>query len=212
MLKKLLKLTLNLVGLFSSYEVWKKAGKRNKVWPFSAEDAIEFAFRADGVDYFRFADPFKLPTHRAFAALSAYEALEMRCTRDFLAAFIDSAEKAVDNRQTARLSQLLGVLKERLTWICEPETVYQLAAVVYFDRNENPYRYDAVSAQNKIEKWKKAGVEDFFYSAPLVDWAPFSTWQADDLRAYLTAARLQTQRHTTFFSETASSPTQTPAL
>jgi len=172
--------------------------KKPPVWAKASDDVIEYAFTAGGVAYFRFADPFRLPTHRAFAALSAYEALEMRCTRDFLLSHLDAVEKALNAHQYATIAQLTGVLRERLNWIIEPETVYQLAAVVFFDAQENPYRYDAAYNQKKILYWQKHGVQDFFYTAPLANWLPCSGMPPELLKEYCTAATLHSRQHRKF--------------
>lgn len=88
--------------------------RKPPVWAKPCEDVIEFAFSAGGQNYFRFADPFRLPTHRAFAALAAYEALNYRCTREFLQAHTQAVEEALNQQKPIKVGMLNQILKERL--------------------------------------------------------------------------------------------------
>ena len=43
---------------------------------------------------------------------------------------------------------------------------------MYFDKTENPYRYDNKYATEKIKKWKKEKMMDFFISLPIENLIP----------------------------------------
>jgi hypothetical protein len=67
-----------------------------------------------------------------------------------------------------------------------PDHVYQLAAVVFFTRNESAFRYDQATAAARIREWKAApGMYDFFLRTPLVDLIPSLALPENNSQAYL---------------------------
>jgi len=145
--------------------------------PFTTESRIIEAFTCGGTNYYQFDDAFNMPNERALTALTYYEELRMRCTREFLQEHCEAIEGILSDPKRINIPKLAILnrqLKERLDWIFEPDIAYKLASVVYFDKTENPYRYDMKYGQKKIEHWKKTkGVDDFFLQKPLLDLIPF---------------------------------------
>lgn len=136
---------------------------------------VELAFICDGVEYFHFTDTFNMPCERGLDALAIYEEMNMRCTRDFLLAHteaIDAVFKTKGSINLTDLMQLNNNLKERLKFIHHPDIIYKLASIMYFDKTENPYRYDNKYAGEKIKKWKKEKMMDFFLSLPIENLIP----------------------------------------
>lgn len=158
------------------------------VLPFTAENRIIEAFTCGGITYYQFDDAFNMPNERALTALTYYEELRMRCTREFLVAHCDAINEILSDTKKINLPRLAILnqqLKERLDWIFEPDIAYKLASVVYFDKNENPYRYDMKYAQDKIKHWKKhRGINDFFLQKPLLDLIPFLKGSEVNLETY----------------------------
>ncbi|MCS7086969.1 MAG: hypothetical protein RMM53_03095 [Bacteroidia bacterium] len=161
---------------------------------------VEKAFSYDGTDYYAFTDPFNLPCERAFYALAFYEEFEWRCTRSYLCAafetIVDALSPKHDGRQwsfdpeTARktASQALELMNR----VVEPDLIYKLAAVMYFDENEDPYGFDYAYALRKIERWKRKGPRAFFLRLPLKDLLPSWSLSAEDLAAMWPGAQAQT--------------------
>lgn len=136
---------------------------------------VELAFICDGTEYFHFTDTFNIPCERGLDALAIYEEMNMRCTRDFLLAHteaVDAVFKVKGGINLSDLIQLNSNLKERLQFIHHPDIIYKLASIMYFDKSENPYRYDNKYAQEKIKKWKKQKMMDFFLSIPIGNLIP----------------------------------------
>lgn len=113
---------------------------------------------------------------RALSALTFYEELRMRTTREYLEAHckamveILSDPKKID---VGRIAILNKNLQDRLEFIVEPEIVYKLASVMYFDQSEDPYRYDLTYGLKKIERWKRdLSLKSFFLSTPIKNLIP----------------------------------------
>jgi hypothetical protein len=161
---------------------------------------VEKAFSLAGRDYYTFTDPFNLPCERAFYALAFYEEFEWRCTRSFLCATLETVVHALtpkhDGKQwsfdpeTARKSAANAL--ELMNRVVEPDLVYKLAAVMYFDENEDPYGFDFAYAVKKIERWKRHGAKAFFLRLPLKDLLPSWTLSGEDLAAMWPGAQAQT--------------------
>jgi len=154
---------------------------------------VEFAFTdASGEDCYQYVDPFAAPCMRALSAITAYEELMKRTTRELDLLEVAETKKQVTiaresisggkgmidlNKTFKALQQIEYVAdskKARLDFIFEPETAYKFAAVVFFDKNESPLRYDSVYGQRKIDRWKKdESISDFFFRQPIKRLIPF---------------------------------------
>lgn len=152
--------------------------KQNKPFPDSKLQ-IKYAFTVAGKDYFEMDDIFNIPYKRGMAAMSVYEELRMKCNYEFLKAHCDAVNNVLSapkfNMASAlQLKKLNDQLKERLTWVTDLDLAYKLAAVVFFDKSENPESYEPKYAARKIEHWKKhEDVADFFLRVPLQKLIPF---------------------------------------
>lgn len=176
------------------------------------EHVIQLAFVHKGIEYFCFTDIYKVNCNRAMHALPAYEELAMRMTKDYMVKDLEAHQKlnadimemlsgktggvnlnlVYEKMKVSNL--LLTQKKERLEWIFEPEALYKIASVLYFDKNENPYQYDEKYCATKIESWKKdTEVLAFFLKQPIQKYVPYSTLSNSDLDTYLKVLEAQIQ-------------------
>lgn len=153
----------------------------------------EEAFRTnDGTPYYWFINSMGTPCLRALTAQNAYEKIRMRSSKEMqeketehLGIMVERLKVALDgNTGKIRLSKAFEAIseiekvivyrKEREQMLVSEDLIYDFAAAVFFDENENPYVCDMAYNQRKIEKWKKE--EDalaFFLRTPLIDLLPF---------------------------------------
>ena len=123
----------------------------------AAKHRIVYAFTHAGVDYYKFDNAHgDLPYKRGLEAVIAYRELQMMCSFDFLKKYQAKVDAILGapkfNMQSAMQLQTLNKqLGERLTIPFEPNLALRLAAVVFFDKTENPYDFDAKYAETKIE-------------------------------------------------------------
>ncbi len=163
-----------------------KNGRVKRLFP-NSENIIEYAFTSGGVDYYRFADYFSLPYERGLMAVSVYHELDMRCTREYLKLHTEAVGEILQSKEINifKLNELNEQLKQRLEMVADTELMYKLASVVYFDRSENPAKYETTKAEEKIAKWKKdKGINDFFSQKPLRELLPFLENVDIDLDTY----------------------------
>lgn len=164
--------------------IFKKSVKQ--LFP-NTESIIEEAFKIDGTTYYRFADLNNLPYKRGLMAYAIYNELDMRCTREYLVLHSDALNTILSKTEinVFDIKKLNDQMIQRLHLTTDVDLMYKLAAVAYFDKNENPDSYDQAYCDKKIERWKKnVGVADFFLSQPLRELIPFLNNADVDLNIY----------------------------
>ena len=153
------------------------------------EIRIKLAFtESNGMKNYCMEDSNNLLSGRAFHAVNFYNELSMKCTKEFLIAHTEAIDKLLTDPKRIDLPKiglLNNQLKERLELIIDSLTHYKVASVVYFDETESPYSFDYKYAFEKIERWKKEKVSDFFLMMPLKDLIPSMLWSGENLENYI---------------------------
>jgi hypothetical protein len=152
----------------------------------------KWAFTSGGVDYFEFEDPNSLTSGRGFAALNYYKELSMGCTREFLLAHTEAVDKILRDAKKIDIIEVAKLnlqLKERLEMVIDSLTPYKVAAVIFFDKTEDPYSFDYDYAMKKIERWKKEEVASFFLQTPLKSLIPSSLLLEENFQNYMKVAK-----------------------
>lgn len=173
------------MNLLSKLFFWKKP-----VFKLVNNHVVKEAFSCGGTTYYMFDDIFNLPYERALTALDFYEEFRQRTTKDYLRLHVQAVEDILSNPKKidiGNLALLNKQLKERLNWIIEPDLLYKLASVVFFDKNESPYIYSHKYGADKIKHWKKhSEMNAFFLQTPIVSLVPFLKECDIDFQAYST--------------------------
>jgi hypothetical protein len=151
---------------------------------------IIYAFTIGDRHYFRFDDPMNTPYDRALKCLVYWKELDMNCDR----AFIKAHTEAIDNmllkgkftiKDLLTIKTLNDQMKQRLELPKEPDLLYKLASVVFFDQFENPIVYEFKYGESKIRHWKKeTELTDFFLSRPLRELIPYLENYGENLQMY----------------------------
>lgn len=164
-----------------------------------AKHPVSFAFKSGDTDYFQFEDPLNTPYKRGFTALTFYREMRMHMTREYISDHTKAMDGILGDPQSisiGKISLLNEQMKERLDFVFEPDTAYKFASVVYFDKTEDPTKYDFDYGQKKIEKWKAdSSVSDFFLQAPLIRLMPFLKDFDGDLNTYSKTVEAITKLH-----------------
>jgi hypothetical protein len=156
------------------------------------------AFTAGGIDYFEFEDPNSLTQGRGFAALNYYKELSMSCTKEYLIAHTQAIDAIFKNSKEFDLTKIVKLnlqLKERLEMVVDSLTPYKVAAVIFFDKTEDPYSFDYGYAIKKIERWKKEDVASFFLQVPLRSLIPSSLLSEEAIQSYMKVAEQVDKTH-----------------
>lgn len=148
--------------------------------PFLLDNSYKIvpAFEWNGDVYYMHEDPLNTATGRGLSFMQATEELVMRCSIDYLIAHVDAVDEIFSNNKKIDIKSLIKLnnnLRERINFlIAVPEHVYKLAAVVYFTKDESPYKYDRKAGARKIKAWSNApGMYDFFLQNRLEVMLPY---------------------------------------
>lgn len=167
-----------------------KTGINPKDFFPDAKHIIVYAFSIGDRHYFRFDDPLNTPYDRALKCLVYYKELDMNCDRAFIKAHTEAFDNALKKPSITidtliELKKLNDQLKQRLELPKEPDLMYKLASVVFFDQNENPTVYEFKYGENKIRAWKKnTTLTDFFLSKPLKELIPYLEHAGENLEQF----------------------------
>src|SRR6186713_2457699 len=140
--------------------------KGNALIPEGVE--TEFCFESGGIDYFKFINDFNIPIERAFAAMDIYTEYDERVQRVEHQSAYKAILECLKKAEVGKAFVICDNVLERKEHITNIDLIYKLASVLYFDKNENPYRYDVAYNQKKIATWKAdKDIESFFLKLPI---------------------------------------------
>ncbi|ELR69162.1 hypothetical protein C900_05358 [Fulvivirga imtechensis AK7] len=116
----------------------------------------------DGKQYYEFLQPADIPQNRFVHYLDFREESEMGVTRELLNKYIQELIKANDNHENSRIGSLLYMLQSTVNDCTPIEVLYNMASLMYFDKDEDISCYDLDYNQEKIRKFKKLPDQGFF--------------------------------------------------
>lgn len=185
----------------SKTEVQILKGIVSKQYFPDAKHIIIYAFSIGERHYFRFDDPLNTPYDRALKCLVYYRELDMNCDKELLTAHTHAFDTVLSRSKLSisdlvELKKLNDQLKQRLELPKEPELMYKLASVVFFDQFENPYIYEFGYGEKKIKAWKKnTTLTDFFLSKPLKELIPYLQYAGENLLQFSQMTERVSQDH-----------------
>lgn len=162
---------------------------------------IMYAFTIGDRHYFRFDDLLNVPYHRALQSLVYFKELDMNVDRKLLEAHTQAFDNVLSGSKLTitdivNLKKLNDQLKERLILPKEPDLMYKMAAVVFFDQKENPSVYEFKYGENKIRFWKKnTALTDFFLQKPLLELIPYLQHAGENLSMFSQMTEKVTLQH-----------------
>lgn len=146
------------------------------------------AFKAGGITYYMFDNVFEIPSGRGFTALTYYDELSMRCSREYLIKHCRAIDILLSDPKKIDIGTIAIIhrnLKDRIELLPIPEHIYKLASVMFFDDNESPFAYDFAYNQKKIAMWKsQEGLLDFFMKTELQNLMPSLQYQGTDTQIF----------------------------
>lgn len=157
------------------------------------------AFSVGGKDYWMFDSALEVPTGRFFAAMGIYAEMDMNCSKEYLQSHCKAMEKLLSDPKKISLQYIMQLninLKERLELMPMPDYIFKLASVIFFDKTESLYSYDYDYNKSKIESWKNADADLFFFSkTPLRELVPSLNMPEKDTQTYLTVTKMVEEIH-----------------
>jgi hypothetical protein len=166
------------------FRLFKKSPKN--IFP-EQKHVIEHAFTIAGKEYFKFTDHLNIPYERALSCLVYYREVDLNIDRDFLSQHLEAINEILTSNQidVFKIKTLNDQLRQRLELPKDPELMYKLASVVFFDKEESPAVYDWEHAKRKIAFWKEhTTLQDFFLQKPIVELIPYLKFAEENLQEF----------------------------
>lgn len=190
--------SISSVPMFNPFKKKPKAEIPKPGTPFEnkGNHMILPAFVFGGIQYYKFANEWNLPFERMTAVLNIQHELTLGLDVNLLDACVATAKAALDQGKLSQAFKALDILDQARQWPVDADAVYRLAAVAFFDENENPYGYDAVYAADKVKRWRTADIDGeqlraFFLSLSPNEYMGYFEAMSNDLSTYLAAQRKQ---------------------
>ena len=170
--------------------------KKHKDWKEKTDYVIEYVTsESNGTELYTFKDIANTSTHRGLCALGIIEEWDMRVTKAYLEGYLTRMTDILANPQTINLGDIYKMseeLKLRLQFIIPTEDIIlKYASIIFFDKQESPYKYDEKYGKEKVERWKKDSKNlDFFFSLPIKNFLPLPNISKEDLQTCLLTVNL----------------------
>jgi len=171
------------------------------------------AFQYKGIDYYMHEDPLNVAAGRGLSAMKYMDELVMRCSPEYLKMHCDAVNKILSNPKRIDLSVLVKLhnnLNERVKLnTVMPDHIYKLASVVFFTKDESPFKYDLKAGEQKIAAWRDAEMLDFFLQGHLRTLVPLLSLPENNSPDYLRVAEKINSIHLKHLSEVLSKSVST---
>ena len=168
---------------------------------------IEEAFTVRGVKYYNFKSDTDVRTGRYIFVQNFLQEVYFRMDIDRLKMYIRRVREEIDGSKQGSINvgnacAFLDQMKSLTDLAFEPDTVYRLASVIYFDDTEDVTKWDKGHNDAKIKAWKEEGTLDFFYRKPFTELMGLKDISETDLRGYLEKVQLMIDAYNTSLYET----------
>lgn len=178
---------INLFGY--CLQIYRK-GVRN--WTMQPGHEMKLAFVHNGEEYYTFVNPIDMYCKRYFAALDAILMNESGLDQKFVKIFFESAKAYYDKGKHSDVMVLIQNLYQRSAYVTNDELFLTLCAVVFVDKNENPYDYNIEYAETKKAKWRRdSELLGKFFPTLQASYFPLFDTSKMSIQEYLTAARIE---------------------
>lgn len=119
--------------------------------------------------------------------------VNLRMDRERLLMYIERIISELDGTRSVinvgNALAFLGHMKTMGQMAFEPDTVYRLASVLFFDDTEDLRTWDKKYNEKKIAGWREDGTLDFFYNKPFKELIGLKDISETDLKLYLERAQ-----------------------
>lgn len=155
---------------------------------------VEFAFEVSGTKYYCFKADSEVRYGRYVILQAFLQEYHLRVDLDTLKANIKKIKSWLNppvnkdgggTLQLGKALELLEIMDQRANIAFEPETVYRLASVLYFDDSEVLSSYDKAYNEKKIAAWKEGQAVDFFFHKLFQEYTRLTVTSKDALLSYL---------------------------
>lgn len=161
-------------------------------WLVNPDVQTRYVFTSNGVEYYEFTNGYNMYYERYMAAQDRLNEIEQRCDKKYLDIYQDLLDDYLKKGDLVNIAILNKNLRDLREYVFNVNLLYNLAAVWYFDKNENPFTFDHEYCDKKIVDWKKdKEALSFFLQSPIREYLPQLNISKEDLRVYIMGLSLK---------------------
>ena len=169
-----------------------KPKEKQPDWLVSPDVQTRYVFTCNGVDYYELTAGYNMYYERYMAAQDRLNEIELRCDKKYLDAFQAQLDDYLNKGNLVGAAELNRNLRELRSYVFNVNLLYNLAAVWYIDKNENPFTFDNEYCDKKKSDWKKdKEILFFLLRAPIREYLPQLNISKEDLRIYIMGLSLK---------------------
>jgi hypothetical protein len=168
----------------------RKLFNRTPKYKGNYKGEVAYAFTHDGVDYFMFADLYKAPYKRMCVASYFLEELGAGAASTELELFLEGLLKTIDSSSVSLsfIVQQIEAFKEKLASKFSFDGIFWAASAILIDNYEDAYGYSLVYNKEKVAKWMRGSLDNFFLTMRFLTRCKLLGTQTKDLKGFLVRA------------------------
>lgn len=153
-------------------KLFNKDNKIFNIYHPEIKDKIEFAFKLNGLSYYRFKETHLTRVMRYKYQIQFLNEYELGITLDDFNKYTDEVEKHINKGQLGDAALKIKLMKQRANLYKDFDLFYKIASAYYFDDTEDVTGYDFKHNANKIKIFKESQDQSFFLTIPMTSLFP----------------------------------------
>jgi hypothetical protein len=173
--------------------------------PNNARDPrMEVAYKSkNGIKFYTFRNPEEFPAMRGLAAERAKRFAAMNLTEQELRGLLDACIEAANRNDLVKAFAIIHEVKYRLDFICEENSLLDLACLYYVLEDEDPDNPDADSNAKKLAYMRgDAEARAFFLHMAFSIMNRYGKRRSEELLGYISETQHLAQRAHRFLPQT----------
>ena len=162
----------------------------------------------NGVQYYEFVSISDMPQERFVHYQHLRQEATMNLDRETLMRYFEELKTANNKKDSSRIGALVYMLQDTVTNCTPLEVLYNLAALIYFDKDEDIGCFDGDYNARKIKLFKEYPNQGFFLTRLLQKGLKLATSQSpEDILKSLRQSAVKLEAYRRILSEPSENPT-----
>ena len=164
-------------------------------WHPDTKNLIKEVFKINDKRYYEYKNYADMPAERYMELSELINEADMKIDRDTLKKLLKIQEEHLNSGAISKAMVINEDIQRRMELFFEKDTLYRIAACVFFTLEEDIYTFDYDYAEQKIEEFKKSKkVADFFLNTPIRKFMPQTNISPKDFEVLLKMSEVENQK------------------
>ncbi|MEQ9426961.1 MAG: hypothetical protein RJQ09_21235 [Cyclobacteriaceae bacterium] len=164
-------------------------------------DGLSLFYNGKQRQLYKYVNQADMVSAREVWHLAYDQELGIGLSREHLLKYVDKTIAANDKGEVSKIGELMFMLKDTLENCTPNDAIYNLASVMYFDRDEDLKKWDADWNAEKIAAFKNHPDQAFFLTRFFKDLGRQGEQSVTDTLTYLRQSNLKLKAYSRLLSE-----------